>query len=203
MLKIKDNVDLKELEKYCPITNYEDLYLINGYGNIKSKDRKVKNNRGFRIIKGKMLKPKLDNHGYLKIGLTKNKQQKSYFIHRLVAMTFIPNPSEYPIVNHINGNKLDNSIDNLEWCDAKHNIEHAYATGLKKGISAEHKGIKNPKSKLTEKDVLLILDNKQKGIDIKDSYLLFEKQISFRGFEQIWYGYSWKHLVEKVEDSNV
>ena len=72
--------------------------------------------------------------------------------------------------------------------------------GIKKGVSVEHKGSKNSKSKLTEKEVLLILDNKNKGINIKNSYMLFEDKISFKGFEQIWYGYTWKHLVEKVEN---
>ena len=190
----------KPFENYLPIPNYEDNYLIDTFGNIKSLDKKVKNKNGYRIIKGKMLKPKLDKYGYLKIGLTKNNKQKYYFVHRLVAETFLPNPNNYKIINHIDGNKTNNYVENLEWCTQSHNVKEAYRIGIKKGVSAEHKGSKNPKSKLTEKEVLLILDNKNKGINIKNSYMLFEDKISFKGFEQIWYGYNWKHLAEKAED---
>lgn len=97
----------KPFENWLEIPGYEELYEIDHFGNIRALDRKVRNKNGYRIIKGKMLKSKLDNHGYLKIGLVKDNQQRFYLIHR---------------------------------------------------------------------------------------------KISFSGFEQIWYGYKWKHLVEKVEE---
>lgn len=175
-------------EYYANLKGYENIYKISCYGTIIN----VKTHR--------ILTPKYDKYGYLKVGLTKDGKQKYKFIHRLVAETFIPNPDNYPIVNHINGDKTNNHIDNLEWCTQQYNIKHAYRNGLKKGVSAEHKGSKNPKSKLTEENVLLILNNKRKGIDIRDSYSLFKNQISFKGFENIWYGYTWKHLVEKVDE---
>lgn len=111
----------KPFENWLPIPEYEDLYEIDTFGNIKSLDRKVRNNNGFRVIKGKILKPKLDDKGYYRIGLTKNKKQKFYFIHRLVALTFIPNPNNYPIINHKDSNPKNNYVENLEWCDSKYN----------------------------------------------------------------------------------
>lgn len=189
-----------QFENYLEIPGYEGLYEIDHFGNIRSLDKKVKNKNGYRIINGKILKAKLDNHGYLKIGLTKNNKQKFYFIHKLVALTFLPNPNNYPIINHIDGNPLNNYVENLEWCTYSHNIKHAYDNGLKKGIGVEHKGIKNPKSKLSEKEVILIFNDKKKGLKIKESYNNYKNKISFSGFEQIWYGYKWKHLVEKVDD---
>ena len=186
-------------EYYANVKGYENLYQVSCYGTIKSVDKVVKNKNGYRTIKGKILTPKFDKNGYLKIGLVKDHKQKYYFIHRLVAETFIPNPNNYLVVNHINGDKTNNHIDNLEWCTQQYNIKHAYKNGLKKGVSAEHKGSKNPKSKLTEKEVLLILENKKNGVHLKDCYVLFKDKISLKGFEQIWYGYRWKHLVEKVD----
>lgn len=187
-------------ENWLPIPEYENLYEIDTYGNIKSLDKKVKNNNGYRIIKGKILKPKLDNKGYYKIGLTKDNKQKFYFIHRLVALTYLPNPNNYKIINHKDGNPKNNYIENLEWCTYSHNIKHAYDMGLKKGISAKHDGVKNPKSKLSEEQVLNILKLKQQDISIKNAFEKLNYNISFNGFAQIWYGYTWKNLVEKIDD---
>lgn len=187
-------------EYYANCKGYEGLYQVSCYGTIKSIDKVVKNKNGYRLIKGRILKPKLDKKGYLRIGLTKNNKQKMHLIHRLVAETFVANPYGYKIINHIDGNKTNNHISNLEWCTQQHNIKHAYDNKLKKGVSAEHKGSKNPKSKLTEEEVLLILENKKNGVHLKACYVLFKDKISLTGFEQIWYGYRWKHLVEKVED---
>lgn len=187
-------------ENWLPIPEYEDLYEIDTYGNIRSLDKEVKNNNGYRIIKGKILKPKLDKKGYYRIGLTKDNKQKFYFIHRLVALTYLPNPNNYKVINHKDGNPKNNYVVNLEWCTYSHNIQHAYNTGLKKGIGAEHKGIKNPKSKLNEEQVLNILKLKQNNVPKKEAYKMLNYDISLKGFEQIWYGYSWKNIVEKIED---
>lgn len=187
-------------EYFANLKGYEDIYMISNYGTIKSTDRYVKNKNGYRKIYGKILKARVDKYGYLRIGLMKNKKQKHYLVHRLVAETFIPNPDKFPIINHKDGNKLNNHISNLEWCNQSYNIIHAYKAGLKVGKSAKHNGIKNPNSKLNEEEVLLIFKDKKNNANIKESYLKYKNKISFKGFEQIWYGYSWKKLVEKVDD---
>lgn len=187
-------------EYYANIKGYENLYQISNYGTIKSIDKIVRNKNGYRIIKGKILKPQIDKKGYYRIGLTKNHKQKFYLVHRLVAETFIPNVYNEPIINHKNGNKLDNHISNLEWCTQQYNIQHAYNTGLKMGVSAEHKGKYNPNVKLNEQDVLNIRNNKNNGINIKDSYNKYKEKITFKGFQNVWFGYTWKNLVEKIEE---
>ena len=189
-------------EYYANIKGYENLYQISNYGTIKSVDKVVKNNNGYRTIKSRILTPQIDKKGYYRIGLTKDHKQKFYLVHRLVAETFIPNVYNEPIINHKNGNKLDNHISNLEWCTQQYNIQHAYNTGLKMGVSVEHKGIYNPNVKLNEQDVLNIIKDKKNGISIKDSYSKYKNKITFKGFENVWFGYTWKNFVEKVDDNN-
>lgn len=80
---------------------------------------------------GRVLRPSLNTGGYQHVGLPTNGKPKSHYIHRLVASAFIPNPENKRTVNHIDGDKTNNRVDNLEWCDDGENQKHAYRTGLK------------------------------------------------------------------------
>lgn len=80
----------------------------------------------------KFLTPKLNWDGYHRVQIWKDNKCKMISWHRIVAETFIPNPEHKPFVNHINGNKTDNRVENLEWCTQQENIVHAWTTGLSK-----------------------------------------------------------------------
>lgn len=80
--------------------------------------------------KGKVLKPKIDKYGYQVITLSKNGIRKSYTIHQLVAKAFIPNPKNKKTINHKDGNKLNNKVENLEWTTEKENQQHKWNNGL-------------------------------------------------------------------------
>lgn len=107
------------VEEWRGVKDYEGLYQISNTGKVKSLYR---NNE--RILIGDIIK------GYLRVELTKNKKIKKFLVHRLVAQAFIPNPENKPYVNHIDGNKENNNVSNLEWCTQRENINHAWETGL-------------------------------------------------------------------------
>lgn len=85
----------------------------------------LKNNKRYEI------KGYIDKYGYRRVLLHVNGTRLKFFVHRLVANKFITNPNNKPQVNHIDGNKLNNNVSNLEWCTPKENIQHAIKTGLR------------------------------------------------------------------------
>lgn len=115
-------------EVWKDIAEYEGLYQVSNQGRVKS----------LMLICRVVTKPRelilkqcADRGGYMKVGLVKNGKRTTKPVHRLVAEAFIPNPDNKPEINHIDGNKKNNSVDNLEFCTRLENIRHAWSTGLK------------------------------------------------------------------------
>lgn len=120
----------------------------------------IPNHDGFKATKdgqiigkrGKPLIGHIDRCGYREVLLSENGKTIQCRVHRLIAETFIPNPTNLPCVNHKDGNKLNNSVDNLEWCTHSENTRHAYEVGLEKKVCGE----KHHAHKLTESEVRYI-----------------------------------------------
>lgn len=114
---------MKEIWK--PIPNYEGMYEASDMGRIRSVSRIVKRNGGTnKTLSGRVLVTSTQGNGYKCVTLSQNGCVRTYRVHRLVAITFIPNPKGLPEVNHINENKADNSVSNLEWITHIGNIKH-------------------------------------------------------------------------------
>jgi len=121
--------------KYIP--GYEGIYQASVQGQIRSVDR-ISHECGIKKFrKSCVLEPELQRDGYYHVNLSKENQVKTYLVHRLVALAFIPNPSDKPQVNHIDGNKLNNLVENLEWVTQSENMQHA------KGLLFEYGGDQN------------------------------------------------------------
>ncbi len=126
-------------EIWKDIKGYEGYYQVSNLGRVKSLDRDCVNNLSNQYSsyittvfrKGKMLKLCVRGN-YRSVQLFNNGKYKQVPVHRLVIETFIPNPENKAYVNHKDGNKLNNHVDNLEWVTAKENMQHAYKTGLMK-----------------------------------------------------------------------
>jgi hypothetical protein len=103
-------------EIWKDIKGYEGLYQVSNLGRIKSNTRYG--------TKGGVLKLRLDKDGYFQTALYKNNKVKYYRTHRLVAEAFIPNPNNYPIINHKDENRSNNLTNNLEWCTYKYNSNY-------------------------------------------------------------------------------
>lgn len=119
-------------EKWKDIPGYEGIYQASTFGRIKSLPHLIKANKdgGTRYTKLYIKKLTVGWHGYMYVSLSKNGIQKTCLLHRVVADTFIPNPDKLPAINHKDGNKKNNHVENLEWCTDSENQIHASMNGL-------------------------------------------------------------------------
>lgn len=147
---VQNDISLEDFpgEIWRDVVCYEGLYEVSNKGRVKSFQHKVVK---IRIPQ---------KHGeYFALGLSKFGKQKTICIHALVAKAFIPNPENKPFVNHRDGDKYNNCVENLEWSTVAENTQHAYDTGLAKAL----RGAKNGGAKFTEEQVKEIRSMHIKG----------------------------------------
>lgn len=123
---------------WADIKGYEELYKISDSGEIWSKDRLCVDSKGRkRFREGQKLNPDIAPNGYYRVTLAKDGKKKQFYLHRLLALHFIPNPCGKPQVNHKDGNKVNCDLSNLEWVTVSENVIHAYEHGLVNHVCGE------------------------------------------------------------------
>lgn len=182
------------IETWKPVVGFEGLYEISDMGNLRSVDRYV--HRSYKMMgkeytddkfhKGQIIRASANKDGYLQV-VMRDANRKCHLmrINRMVAMAFIPNPENKRYVNHKNHNKLDNTVDNLEWCTHKENFLCDLKVGMRKNLV---KNNDNPKNKLSWEEVDWIRNHYKAGdsefgvrplsVKFKVSYSLIEKIVS-------------------------
>lgn len=179
----------KPLEIWKDIVGYEGYYQVSNLGRVKSLDRYSTTKRGvIKNTKGKILSLSLKKEGYLSVMLCVNSDKHRFNAHRLLAITFLPNPLNLPEVNHKNGIKSDNTIENLEWVTKSENSLHAIKNGL------IFIGEKSTSSKLTEKKVLALRRLYRINPNFNKSEISKKLSVKDSTIHKIIRNQRWKHL---------
>lgn len=163
-------------EIFKDVKGYEGFYEVSNFGRVRSTSYK-----GVRI-----LKPAKTKSGYLNVIFCVKQNKVHKLVHRLVAEAFLDNKENLEQVNHINGNKEDNFVDNLEWCTIKYNNQHAYNNNLLNRYEDR------PEAKLTREKVLQIPELIKQGATTDDLKNLFN--VSRRCIDNIFEGKNWAGL---------
>lgn len=183
-------------EQWKEIPGFEGAYMVSDHGRIKALARAVRTcplgDWTTRQQPEHVLRMNRRRGGYMKVRLSQDMRQKDYWVHRLVAAAFIPNPDGLPFVNHIDANPANNCVDNLEWVTHRQNMEHAARMGLM--VSSSGPGEESPAHKLKELDVVRIKLRLMRGeriCDILRDYPSIQKGT----IGHIKAGRTWSHVV--------
>lgn len=161
--------EIKNINEYIPLS-INNNYSINKKGDVYS------------YYTNKILEQRNNKKGYPTIYLTINGKGISKVVHRLVAQTFIPNPNNLPQVNHIDGNKENNSVENLEWCTNEYNMRHSWELGLRKPLKGNEIGT----SKLLEHEVIGIYESEDNSYKLSEKYNVSTSLINLIRSDKVW-----------------
>lgn len=184
------NVEDLKGEIWKEIDGQNGRYLISNMNRVKATYRTIilKNGKQ-RVLPERILSCSHNCHGYKIISFWNNNKNKCYSLHRLIAKAFIPNPENKKEVNHLNGDKKDNRLENLEWATHQENLSHAFRTGLVNVSKGDNHYLAKLNSAQVKKIRELIKDG-ESAINISKMFC-----VSPRAIRDIRNNISWKHVV--------
>ena len=165
------------MERWRNVKEYTGLYQVSTLGRVRSLPRTT--------TTGRILK-KNKSRFYITVCLSKKNKFETVSVHRLIAKHFIRNPKDKPYVNHLDGNKFNNKLENLEWCTPSENKKHAVVNGY----TYSPRGVKHWASKLTEKQVIEIRQKRNE----RQKVLAKRYKISIQTISDIINRKKWKHI---------
>lgn len=180
-------------EEWRPVKGYEDILEVSNLGRIRSITRTVRAGLyGKKFIQGKILRLERNHNGYLMTRATRKYGKKRLVVHRLVAEAFIPNPNNYPIVNHKDERKDNNVVTNLEWCSYSYNV--LYGTCQQRRSKHQEKAVE-----MIDKETHEVIKVFSSMKSAEEETYIPAKQISrvCRGYDKTARGYIWKYADEK------
>ena len=175
-------------EIWKEIPGFNGNYSVSNLGTVRSNVKHTWNGKTTCTRKQKIIKSRIGNSGYERVSLSYCGKKKHYLVHRLVANAFIYNGTNLPTVNHINGTKTDNRVENLEWSSRSDQNKHAIKLGLKRVAGENHS-----QHKLKENDIIIIRGRFNSGEsknDIHKDYTIVSKAT----ISDIVKRKSWRHL---------
>lgn len=186
-------------EEWKDVAGYEGLYQVSSFGQVKRVQRYynqlngLTGNMNTKLLSELVMKQFEDEDGYLRIQLIKDGVRKKHFVHRLVALNFIPNPENKPEVNHKQGNKKDNRVELLEWNTTSENQRHAIANKLYITAKGENSG----QAKLKEIQVREIHKLWKSG-EVTQEYLSNLFGVAGSAISRIVNGHRWNHIYKEL-----
>ena len=198
-----------ETEIWKPIPGYDGNYLVSNKGNVQRIARVVKRSDGqIQGIGAKVMAKHLDKLGYERVDIQYQGPKRGLLVHRLVALTFLP-PATSPDkreINHKDGNKRNNTPDNLEWCTRTENMQHAISLGLKPPAP---KGVDHKRSKpvamfdpISGKHLHNFVNISEAGKFVGRPVHASKISACCKGKRQTAYGYKWKYLKSETVSTN-
>lgn len=181
-------------EEWRPIKGYEGLYVVSNLGRIAFLGRVVKNGNGERNIPPRLLEIKHKKNGYFYVDLWSNNKGHHSYVHRIIAQAWIDNPNNFTQIDHINGNRLDNSIGNIRWC--------SYAMNNDNPISRQRHAASRVKDKSKSVEIACIKDNTlikvypYAAIAAKDGFSATCIRLCLNGKMNSHKGFTWMRLSE-------